>query len=79
MTLEQILFSQGFGARRQCRLLIARGEVDACLLVGSDAVALLSAAVDSPDEVGATKRRAGAEEDVAGREERPARDARGVG
>ena len=28
MKLEQILFSQGFGARKLCRLLIARGEVD---------------------------------------------------
>ena len=27
MTLEQILFSQGFGARKLCRLLIARGAV----------------------------------------------------
>ena len=35
MKLEQILFSQGFGARKLCRLLIARGEVEidgvACL------------------------------------------------
>ena len=28
MKLEQILFSQGFGARRLCRLLIARGAVE---------------------------------------------------
>ena len=28
MKLEQILFSQGFGARKLCRLLIARGAVD---------------------------------------------------
>ena len=28
MTLEQILFSQGFGARKLCRLLIARGAVE---------------------------------------------------
>ena len=27
MTLEQILFSQGFGTRKMCRLLIADGEV----------------------------------------------------
>ena len=27
MTLEQILFSQGFGARKLCRVLIARGAV----------------------------------------------------
>lgn len=27
MTLEQIIFSQGFGARKLCRLLIARGAV----------------------------------------------------
>ena len=27
MKLEQILFSQGFGSRKQCRLLIARGAV----------------------------------------------------
>ena len=28
MKLEQILFSQGFGARKLCRLLIARGDVE---------------------------------------------------
>ncbi len=28
MNLEQILFSQGFGARKLCRLIIARGEVE---------------------------------------------------
>ena len=28
MKLEQILFSQGFGARKLCRLLIAHGEVE---------------------------------------------------
>ena len=28
MTLEQIIFSQGFGARKLCRLLIARGAVE---------------------------------------------------
>lgn len=28
MKLEQILFSQGFGSRKLCRLLIARGEVE---------------------------------------------------
>ena len=28
MTLEQILFSQGFGARKLCRMLIARGAVE---------------------------------------------------
>ena len=28
MTLEQILFSQGFGARKLCRLLIVRGDVE---------------------------------------------------
>ena len=28
MTLEQILFSQGFGTRKLCRLLIVRGDVE---------------------------------------------------
>lgn len=37
MTLEQILFSQGFGARRQCRLLIARGAVEVDGVICTDA------------------------------------------
>ncbi|MCY7387436.1 MAG: 16S rRNA pseudouridine(516) synthase, partial [Burkholderiales bacterium] len=40
MKLEQILFSQGFGARKLCRLLITRGEVEidgaVCTDVASD-------------------------------------------
>ncbi len=37
MTLEQILFSQGFGVRKLCRLLIARGAVAIDGRVCSDA------------------------------------------
>lgn len=39
MTLEQILFSQGFGARKLCRLLIAGGEVEVRGSVCTDAAA----------------------------------------
>ena len=37
MKLEQILFSQGFGARKLCRLLIARGAVEVSGSVCTDA------------------------------------------
>ncbi len=37
MKLEQILFSQGFGARKLCRLLVARGAVDVSGSVCTDA------------------------------------------
>ena len=37
MKLEQILFSQGFGARKLCRLLVARGAVDVAGSVCTDA------------------------------------------
>ena len=37
MTLEQILYSQGFGARKLCRLLIARGAVEVQGIVREDA------------------------------------------
>ena len=36
MTLEQVLFSQGFGARKLCRMLIARGEVDVAGIACTD-------------------------------------------
>jgi 16S rRNA pseudouridine516 synthase len=39
MKLEQILFSQGFGARKLCRLLIARGAVDVGGITCRDAAA----------------------------------------
>ena len=39
MKLEQILFSQGFGARKLCRLLIARGAVDVAGNACTDAAA----------------------------------------
>lgn len=37
MRLEQILFSQGFGARKLCRLLVARGAVTIAGVVCQDA------------------------------------------
>ena len=37
MKLEQILFSQGFGARKLCRLLVARGAVEVSGSVCTDA------------------------------------------
>ena len=39
MKLEQILFSQGFGARKLCRLLIADGDVEVQGHVCTDAAA----------------------------------------
>lgn len=39
MTLEQILFSQGFGARKLCRQLIAHGAVDVAGTTCTDAAA----------------------------------------
>ena len=43
MTLEQILFSQGFGARKLCRLLIARGAVAIDGRICSDAASVWDA------------------------------------
>lgn len=47
MTLEQILFSQGFGSRKLCRLLIARGAVEVQGNACTDAAADWDVAADS--------------------------------
>ena len=39
MKLEQILFSQGFGARKLCRVLIAKGAVEVAGVACTDAAA----------------------------------------
>jgi 16S rRNA pseudouridine516 synthase len=49
MKLEQILFSQGFGARKLCRLLIAEGEVQVEGNVCTDVAAEWDVTPDSLD------------------------------
>ena len=51
MTLEQILFSQGFGARKLCRLLIARGAVVVNGVVCADAAAQWDVADGTPADM----------------------------
>ena len=47
--LEQILFSQGFGARKLCRLLIARGAVEVDCKACTDPAADWDVTADSPE------------------------------
>lgn len=49
MKLEQILFSQGFGARKLCRLLIARGAVEVAGIACTDVAADWDVTTGSPE------------------------------
>lgn len=50
MKLEQILFSQGFGARKLCRLLISRGDVEIDGNVCTDAASDWDVSPQPPDK-----------------------------
>ena len=51
MTLEQILFSQGFGTRKMCRLLIADGEVTIGGAVCTDSAAQWDVEADNDNPI----------------------------